>query len=507
MRYKHAPRGKQREVIEESWSRVIAAFLCRPGTGKSKLGIDTAALQYLNAMIEAMIVVAPDGVHSQWMLEAIPTHMTNDVKWIGGHYGSRMGIRAHRALEATLSAKGNSLKILCISYEGLNTPRGKKLALDLAAKYKSLVIADESHRVSNLKTVGYKAVKTLMTYATTKRIATGTLLRQNPFAAFGQFELMGHELLGFGSLTSFRAMYAKILGPENGLVKHIQDKIKKKTGKTFSPQIIDKDAEGKPIYRNLPDLRRRLEKFSYFLTLKDVSGTEPIINVSTRYVTMNDEQARVYRDLVEIGIAELGNDRVLIAEGALALTTRLAQVVGGHAPDEDDPKARALPGTNERLQALLDIAEEIAPDKLLIWAKFKSELRMIADALMTAHGLGSVAEYHGDVSGGANERRANKTRFIEDPACLFFVGQQQSGGTGLDGMQGVASQMLFYSNTHSYLDREQCIARLARTSGADVVNVVDLMCLETVDEDIVKCMQSAQDVHEQVLYNKLKGIA
>jgi hypothetical protein len=32
-----------------------------------------------------------------------------------------------------------------------------------------------------------------------------------------------------------------------------------------------------------------------------------------------------------------------------------------------------------------------------------------------------------------------------------------------------------------------------------VVNIIDLMATETIDMDIVKCMQSAEDVHDAVL--------
>lgn len=89
--------------------------------------------------------------------------------------------------------------------------------------------------------------------------------------------------------------------------------------------------------------------------------------------------------------------------------------------------------------------------------------------------------------------------FISDPTCKYFVGQQKAGGTGLDGLQAVCRYMIFYSNDYSYLDREQAVARAARTGGSPVVNTIDIMATGTIDADIVKCMQSAEDVHEAVL--------
>lgn len=500
------PRGRQGEVIEQSWHRPIAALLCRPGTGKSKLGIDTAGLQYLQGTIEAFLVVSPEGVHEQWVLEAIPTHMSPLVPWVGGYYSStETRVLAFRTLTDKLFCKGKSLRVLSMTFDGIQTVRGKKLARELASRYKTLVFIDESHRVANQKTAGYKSARELLTYAASKRIATGTLLRQNPFAAYGQFELMGNGLLGFGSLAAFKSMYAKMLDKDDRLYQHVQQQFRAKTGKTIEPRIVAKDEDGKPVYRNLADLRRRLDKWSYFLTLADVSGKEPIVNQSTIYVDLSPAQARMYRELTQIGITQTATGP-LIADGSLALAIRLAQVCGGFVPNEDNPLALPIEvDDNPRIRALVDYCEDIAPEKVMIWARYKPELKAIAVALAAQYGEGSVAEYHGDIN--SKDRATNKARFRDDPTCRFFVGQQQVGGTGLDGLQGAASEMVFYSNTYSYLDREQCIARLARTNGADVVNVKDMMSIDTIDEDIVKCMQAAQDVSEAVLLKRLNRVS
>jgi hypothetical protein len=116
--------------------------------------------------------------------------------------------------------------------------------------------------------------------------------------------------------------------------------------------------------------------------------------------------------------------------------------------------------------------------------------------------LGDRAVRYDGTVGGA-QRVANRDRFVQDPTCRYFVGQIQAGGTGLDQLQLVCRYCVYYSNVHAYLDRDQTIGRLARTRGFETVNVVDLMAEGTVDEDIVRCMQSAQDVHETVLSRRI----
>lgn len=495
-RYRLPPLGKQAEVIEDHWRDVCHALLCRPGTGKSKMAIDHAGKLFYDNKVFALVVVAPNGVHQQWIADAIPTHISPDVPWTGGAYSTGMGKRALDLLQRQLRTKDKCLRILTISFEGLQTPTGSKLATAFVSDFVgfSMVVVDESHRVSNTKSAGYRAAFKLTRAASYRRIATGTLLRQNPFSAYGQFELLGHNLLGFSNLSAFKSMFAEMLPPSHGLVKKIAKDFQEKTGRKITPQIQAKDAEDRPIYKNLAYLRKCLEPWSSFMTLADVSGTEPTILASTRYVTLTPEQRKLYDDLVEHGIADAPQGELTV-DGTLALSTRLAQVAGGFCPSDDDPRAAPVPGGNPKLDELLAILEEIGPDeKVIIWAKFKAELYGIADALRKS---ATIAEYHGDVSPA--QRSASKSMFITDPTCKYFVGQQKAGGTGLDGLQAVCRYMIFYSNDYSYLDREQAVARAARTGGSPVVNTIDIMATGTIDADIVKCMQSAEDVHEAVL--------
>jgi SNF2 family DNA or RNA helicase len=59
--------------------------------------------------------------------------------------------------------------------------------------------------------------------------------------------------------------------------------------------------------------------------------------------------------------------------------------------------------------------------------------------------------------------------------------------------------MAFFSNDYPYVERLQAISRLARTNGADVVQVWDIVAERTIDEDIANVLRSAQDVSESVL--------
>ena len=490
----------------------MLAFLCRPGTGKSKLGLDTAALNFLAGRIDALLVISPDGVDRQWIEEAVPKHCA--VPSLCCNYFSKMSKTAYAQLERIVLAtpKDDTMLILTMSFDALQTPRGKKIVALLQSVKRYMCDDDESHRTSNPKSDIYKAIKPVMRMARVKRIGTGTLLRQNPFSAWGQFELMADACLGHASLASFKSTYALMLAPHNPLVQHITKSLDAKgrlrhdrQGNPIYPAIVAKDDLDRPIYRNLGDLRKRLERMSAFLSLADVNGTEPIVNEDPRYVTLHPHQQTLYEELIRWGVTQAPGGQ-LTAEGALALAIRLAQVVGGFAPSDDDPQAQHITPVDEnpKVLHLLAIAQECEGEKLVIWCRFSAEIDTVVDTLESVYGYAAVTQYHGRMTSG--EKDASKRRFIDDAACRFFVGQQKSGGTGLDGLQGVASYMVFYSNDYSYLERLQAISRLARTDGASTVQVYDLIAQHTVDEEVVRCLKSAQDVSEVVLQNAIAHV-
>jgi SNF2 family DNA or RNA helicase len=504
-KYKTEPRGRQREVIESTWDRPVLAFLARPGTGKTKLGLDTAALNFIAGRIDALVVIAPDGVDRQWIEEGVPKHCAVPSRCC--NYFSKMSKTAYAQLERLVLASPpeGTMFILTMSFDALQTPRGKKLVQMLQTVKRYMCNVDESHRASNSRSDVYKACKPVMRMARIKRIGTGTLLRQNPFSAWAQFEMMGDALLGHSSLAAFKSTYALMLTPNNPLVQHVAKGLREKgrlrydkQGNPIYPAIIAKDDFDRPMYRNLGDLRKRIERYAIFLTLAEVNGTEPIINQDPRYVKLDHHQQTLYDELIRWGVAQAPGGQ-LTTEGALALAMRLSQVVGGFAPSDDDPKAQPVVyvDDNPKVQELLQIALECEGEKLVIWCRFSAEIDTVVDTLVKTYGDAAVTQYHGRMTG--NEKDASKRRFIDDPACRFFVGQQKAGGTGLDGLQGVASYMVFYSNDYSALERLQAISRLARTDGASTVQVYDLIAQHTIDEHVVRCLRAAEDVSEVVL--------
>lgn len=215
---------------------------------------------------------------------------------------------------------------------------------------------------------------------------------------------------------------------------------------------------------------------------------------------LTPEQRKAYTELTRFGVAQAPGGQ-LTADGTLALAIRQQQCVGGFLPHDMGDGADPLPGGNPKVTKLLDLAEMLEDEKLVVWARFDQELDAIATALVCVFG-DVVCRYNGRMTG--EEKQASKRRFIDDHEARFFVAQTQAGGTGLDGLQTVCKYMVFFSNLYPYYLRLQAISRLARTEGSDVVQVWDLVAEDSVDEAIAETLQAAQDVSEAILKKGIK---
>ena len=79
-KYETVPYKHQHDIFMESRDAVYWGILAEPGTGKSKITIDTAAWQFMNGKINLLLVAAPNGVHRKWIRKEIPAHLPSYIE-------------------------------------------------------------------------------------------------------------------------------------------------------------------------------------------------------------------------------------------------------------------------------------------------------------------------------------------------------------------------------------------------------------------------------------------
>jgi SNF2 family DNA or RNA helicase len=508
--FKTQPYAHQREAFMLSRDILNFALLMGMGTGKSKVAIDTAAYNYDLNRIDCLIVIAPKGVHRNWIDKEVPVHMPDWTNYRAATWTAKMRVAQKKAVNHVLDPEHKGLRVIAMNIEGFTNSRTCKPAKFLRPilnALRCLVVIDES---SKIKTPGAKrtaALRHLGNHATAKRILTGTPVTQGPLDIYSQFAFLDRDILGFDNFTTFKNYFAEW---EQEINRERNIEINRQ--RYQRGQEADPDAGAYQVlrgYRNIETLKKLIQPHSYRITKEECTDIPPKVFVP-RIVELSDEQRRVYNRVVKDSIIEL-DGRELTVNNVLTRLLRLQQVVGGFVPVEEFGDPEPIPGPNNRIESLLTMTEETA-EKFIIWARFKAEIRAILSRLRETHGPASAVAYYGDVNDDDRAEAVNRFQgqrpivengvvkgheeIVPTDQARFFVGQQQSGGYGLTLTAG--TQVVYYSNTFSFEDRMQSEDRAHRIGQRNVVTYTDLEALGTIDRKIMRALKSKLDMADMV---------
>lgn len=473
---KTTPFAHQVEALERSARAPFFALFLGPGTGKSKITLDEAGDLYTEGLIDALVVFAPNGVHRQWVLKEVPTHL--NVPYAAGLYRSGMGKRQREAVEAVASANG-VLRILCVNIEAM----AHKSAVDFVTAWikaagRCMVAIDESQRI---KTPSSKTAMNLLKLRSTKkgglghlipyrRILTGTPVTVGYEDLYNQLRFLDPGILDCHTKAEFQAMYCQ-MAMVGGY-----------------PKIVG--------YRNIKAMRARLAPYVYARKRTECLDLPPQQWV-TRYTELTTEQRQAYLELRDEYMTQLQSGVWVTGEQAMTRTRMLQQVVAGHVTD---PETRGLGPQHRKVLELptnryTDAVElvQAMPGKVLVWAEEQFEIarmmRTFADA-----GIKAVA-YYGAVS--RKQRDVNLDAFMADPTIKAWVANPACGGVGLTINE--ASDSLYVTHGYSYEKREQSEARNHRPGQtADRVLYTDMIAKGTIEERVRRRVNSRRELAAEI---------
>jgi hypothetical protein len=502
--YKTAPFAHQAHFMDQH-AQASAFFLsAEQGTGKTWMLINNMARLWDEGKIDACVVLAPNGVHTNWTLIEIPKHMPDWTRYHAVAWKAGMGKAATRKFETVFStAEPRTLKILTMNWEGLDHAR----SFDVLDRFcqlfagKLMFIGDEpSGSIKNPTSQRYKQLLKLKYTTAYRRMSDGTPITQGPFDAFAPYHFLDKRILATDSFMAFKAEYAEMMPAmvqgydDNGqpkqvpnpLIKSIMDRAKTKR----VPQIVMKGKDGIPRYRNLGKLQSLIAPFTYRVLKKDCLDLPEKI-YKTAVFDMTAEQAKVYDKLLKECRLVFENNEAPVVK--LAAITKLAQITSGFFihPDHDEPVA--IPGPNPKLELLVDRVEAIVrqDSKVIVWARFHAEIAAIGAAL---RGVGvPFVEYHGGVASKLREEA--KIAFQEGDAAVM-IAQQQAGGTG--NTWTAAAYTIYFSNTFSLRERLQSEDRNHRIGQTESVVYLDLVARGTIDEKIVRALAAKKNVADLI---------
>lgn len=510
-------------------------------TGKSKVIIDTAAYNYFNGKIDALLVVAwPSGVHRNWDSDECPAHlplaraefnaavdlfcvdagvaidsdgterrmMTAASDARRGSYASlvwRSAKAANRSYQQRLDAliAHPGLACLFVNAEALTTDACRVALKRFLDARRCLVAADES---GFLKTPGAARTKVMLRIgvhrnAVFRRAMDGTPTDSGPFDFFTQYQFLDPKILGFGSFFAFKNYYAIF-----------EDKVNHDTGVAYK-ELKE--------YRNLSIFRQRTARYCDRVLRADVSDAPPKV-YAKRYFELSAEQRRVYRQVEDEMEATLADGREVSVSLVLTQYLRLQQVASNRWPPErvgavcpgcigEDPSdggcgicgglgfvETTIPPTvidvarNPRLEALEVELRAWGDVPTVVWCRFRFE---VDEVMSLAASLGRIAaRYDG---GLGDDAKLDRRRRFQAGEIGILAASPDAGQRGIK--LSLAALMVFYTNGFSLIKRQQTEDR-----GEDLVKlypttIVDLVAEDTKDGVIVSALRAKKSVADVVM--------
>lgn len=485
--YKVQPYQHQLKANVLARGKIAFGYFMEQGTGKTKALLDDAADIFLNGgengPIDTLIIVAPNGVHAQWVNEQVPEHLSASVPWAGGYtVASPTPAEALRLSNAKLFKGG--LRIIAIHIDMMSQKSGEAMLQELLISSRAMLVVDESSRIKDGTSKRTKTLLRLGKLAKYRRILTGTPISQGVEDIYTQFYFLNKDILGYDSFYAFRNHFCQLRTMEVGQANAAGKK------KKFN-KIVG--------YINQDELKRKIDSYSYRV-LKSECLDLPEKNLIRQEVLLTPEQKDLYAKMKKEFFLDL-DAGLLTARMAITRLIRFQQIISGFVwkhPKKDpdtgkivEPEIYQEFPTN-RVARAIDIIQE-AQGKVIVWVKFKGDWRLLTKALDAAK-IGWV-DYVGSTP--QQDRQGNIDRFRNDPSVKVFLSSPKSGGTGLN--LTVASEVVWFSRDFSLEAELQANDRCHRIGQHAVVNYHYLIAPKTLDERIDKVLKAKKSVAENLI--------
>jgi len=519
--FKTTPYKHQLECFELSKDAPYWGILFEQRCGKTKVAIDTAAYQYHKGVIDALLIIAPNNVHVNWVRDELPTHMPDDVKpMVMLWQSNKMGLK-YMQKQAQELLKHNGLAILAVNVDAIITPKLRDYLTEFFRARTVMTVIDESLDISAHDSKRTEIALKIGRRSRIRRILDGTPSDATPLGLYSQCDFLQPGLLGQTNFFAFKRRYAVLERRDVGQRNRMCPDCVNGTpdGEVClrcagTGWVGNREIQTVTGYKNLPELNERLMNFCTRVTRAQCADLPPKI-YQKEFFQLSPKQRKHYDELRDDARTEFQSGTVSVA---LALTRimRLQQITSNHIPiggdfapcpqclgdgcehcldtgvveeprtvkvvdEENDPRADAL----ERVVSKLD-------GQGIVWAKFKPD---VDTAIRVLKKLGKkVGRYDGTTS--VNERVLVKEAFQRGEIDVI-VGNSRAGGRGID--LSCANWMVYYSHDWSLRNRRQSEDRAQSLKKQESVLYVDLVAIDTVDEKILETLRHQKNFADIVV--------
>lgn len=543
-KFKTEPWAQQRKALLASWNKSFFALLMGYGTGKTKVIIDNAGIQFeQEKSIDALFIIAPNEVHEQWVEEQVPEHLPDRIQRVQRVWTGSNSKKYKKTLEEFWSEKHDGkLKIFSMNVEALqSSPRAKIFAIHFLTSFRTMLAVDESTRI---KTPGAKRTKFIINklskLAVFKRTLTGNEITRSPFDVYSPYRFLSRDFwrpipnfhifthrYGEWKKNRFPKKSVKVKDftcphcleqPNEILLKKQSDVIfptcelctsvirektiidgeefRLKYPKNLKKVLADDGMFEYPVlikYRRMEELKAHTSRHSYLVRAEDCQDLPPQI-WQPLYTKMNSEQTRVYKELKQELITVYKEEELTVLN-KIALTVRFQQIVGGFFPNTNEPIGK----TNPKMERMLYDMEDVdCAEPIIIWACFVPEIEGIYKRLREEYPTKKIEKFYG---GTAKPDRKFIIQDFKAGEIDYFVANPSVAGTGLN-LQ-TAWMNYYFSNTNKAEDRWQSEKRTHRGEQKHSCVYRDILMKGTVDDTLMRGNKEKKNIAEFFKTNRI----
>lgn len=488
----------QKEGVRRALQEPFFALFMEQGTGKTAVAITAMVERFRRMGIHRVVVFAPNTLLYNWSVEIkewarIPQSQVKVLRlrgkkkdWIEQldqfrRYDPELCTREELKAQGLSGKKKDlvrdhkaPLMIMLINYE-----KARLLERQLRKMKLQSLIVDESQRVKSRNAQVSKAIYRLTQRCDTRLLMTGTPVGKGYEDLFMQYKIMDPTIFG-------------------------------EDYKDFENRYIQKGGYmGKEIvgYRNLEELSDIVAETSYRVEIEDCIDLPPM---SFKYLTceLTGAAQKAYQELYEdlytqipleasrrrlkailrqnhipyssresyLSLLIKAEPFLNVASCDLTITKliRLHQLTGGFLKLDSGELVRL--GSDKLTLAMDYLRERTRPT--VVFCNFVEEIRLLEKELKKAFPQRRVENFR-----DSKHKDQLEADFKKGKIDILIL-QIHSGSIGLNFQ--TANAILLYSTNHSADDYWQAICRIRRPGQEHPMEVVSLLCEDTVDEDIAE---------------------
>lgn len=422
------------------------------GLGKTKQALDIAVARK-HKMRHCLIVCGVNNLKWNWYKE-VEIH-TNEKAHILGSRINRKG----KTVIGSSAERLADLKQIHDEYfliTNIETLRDKSIQSQIKKMCSDgiigMTIIDEIHKCKNSQSKQGKAIHCCCSYY---RLAlTGTPLMNNPVDLYNVLKWLEVEN---HSLTYFKNLYCE-MGGFGGY------------------EIIG--------YKNLDQLENSLNKNMLRRRKEEVLDLPPKI-YTDELLDLDSSQDKLYRDVTNQIIEDI--DRIMLLPNPLTELIRLRQVTS-------NPNILSSKNiTNVKYDRILDILESTT-DKVIIFSNWTKVINPLYIK------LSSLGYNPALVTGESKDPILEMNKFQSDNTCKVILGTTPALGTGYT--LTAANTVIFIDEPWSKAIKDQAEDRCHRIGTKGTVNIITLICKDTIDERIHQIIKDKGELSDRIVDGK-----